>query len=176
MLHIVTPCSRPENLDTISKTIPVECNWVILHEDNIKVPDNGFLLKCDNTGPWGHAGRNFFLDNFQLNDDDWIYCLDDDNIIHPNFFNTVQEYLTHDYSIIHWGQLDKNSEHRLDPFIGIDRIDTACYMYKWKYNKNTRYHANKYNADGFFAIDCSSKGPILTVNGYLCYYNYLRTE
>lgn len=178
MLYIVTPCSRPENLDTIAQSIPVNFHWIIVHENDIKLPerDNTFLLKCDRTGPWGHAGRNFFLNNFNLNDDDWVYCLDDDNIIHPNFENIVQQLLMMDYSIIHWGQLNKNNEIRLIPDIGIDKIDTACYMIKWKYNKFTRYNDEKYNADGFYAIDCSQNGPILTLNGSLCYYNYLRTE
>lgn len=178
MLHIVTPCSRPENLDIISQSIPAECNWIIVHENDIKLPerDNTFLLKCDRTGPWGHAGRNFFLDNFNLYDDDWVYFLDDDNIIHPAFYSTVQQFLSTDYAIIHWGQLNKNNEIRLIPDIAIDKIDTACYMIQWKQNKHTRYNDEKYNADGFYAIDCSQNGPVLTLNDSLCYYNYLRTE
>jgi hypothetical protein len=178
MLHIVTPCSRPENLDIISQSIPAECKWIIIHENDIKLPErnNTLLLKCDRTGPWGHAGRNFFLDNYNLNDEDWIYFLDDDNIIHPHFANAFQQLLTTDYSIIHWGQLNQNNEIRLIPDIGIDKIDTACYMVKWKHNKHIRYNDEKYNADGFYAIDCSQNGQILTLNNYLCYYNYLRTE
>jgi UDPglucose 6-dehydrogenase len=78
VLYIVTPCSRPENLDTIAQSIPVNFHWIIVHENDIKLPerDNTFLLKCDRTGPWGHAGRNFFLNNFNLNDDDWVYLPD----------------------------------------------------------------------------------------------------
>jgi len=178
MLHIVTPCSRPENLETIAQSIPANYNWVIVHENYITLPerDNTFLLKCDRTGPWGHAARNFFLNNFNINDEDWIYFLDDDNIIHPNFENVAQQLLMSDYSIIHWGQLHKNNEIRLIPDIGIDKIDTACYMVRWQYNKLTRYNDEKYNADGLYAIDCSQNGPVLTLNDYLCYYNYLRKE
>ena len=178
MLYIVTPCSRPENLDILSQSISTDCYWVIVSDKNITIPqyDNASLLLCENNGYQGNKARNFFLDNFYLNDNDWIYFLDDDNIIHPDFFHTVQYYLTSDYSIIHWGQLTRYGGPRLKPLIELNKIDTACYMVKWKYNKNTRWKETEYNADGHYAIDCSQNGPVLMLDQYLCYYNYLRPK
>jgi hypothetical protein len=140
MLYITTPCSRPENLETISKTIPDFCRWIVLHEQDIVVPkiENMTTIECPKTGFVGADGRNYFLNNFDLNDDDWIYSLDDDNIIHPDF-HLIKDLLDKDFSMIHWGQLNKDNSPRLLPLekIIIDTIDAACFTSKWKYKKKT---------------------------------------
>lgn len=178
MIYLVTPCSRPENLHIISKSIPDQCKWIVLHESNITIPNisNMISIVCPKTGFVGADGRNYFVNNFDLNDNDWIYSLDDDNIIHPNMLSTIQPYLNEDISIIYWGQLNKDNTIRLVPrdSIILDTIDAACFISKWKFNKNVRYHTNAYNYDGLYAIDCSNNGPSLKINDYLCYYNYLR--
>jgi hypothetical protein len=177
MLYITTPCSRPENLEIISKSIPKDCYWVVIYDDQVKIPnnlDNANLFKCPKTGFVGSEGRNYFLDNMQLQDNDWIYSLDDDNIIHPNFYETISTLLNEDYSIIHWGQNNKNNSVRLNPKLMLDRIDAACFITKWKHNKNVRYKIDKYNYDGVYAIECAKNGPILKLDKYICYYNYLK--
>lgn len=177
MLYIITPCSRPENLEQISKTIPKFATWVVLHEPTIKAPklDNALFIQCPKTGFVGADGRNYFVEKFHLNDEDWIYSLDDDNIIHPSF-SLIENMLDDDFSLIYWGQLNKNDSIRLKPLdqIILNTIDTACYVSKWKYNKRARYDTTAYNYDGLYAIECAKNGPILKLNNYLCYYNYLR--
>jgi len=177
MLYLVTPCSRPQNLEIISKTIPDFCKWVVLHEQNIIVPKihNMITIECPKTGFVGAEGRNYFLDNFPLQDDDWIYSLDDDNIIHPDF-HFIKQILHADLSLINWGQLNKDNSIRLVPIdeILLNTIDAACFISKWKYNKHTRYNTEAYNYDGLYAIDCVKNGPKLKLNNYLCYYNYLK--
>lgn len=180
MIYIVTPCSRPENLEVISKSIPSECRWIVLHEPHINIPyiENMTAIQCPKTGFVGADGRNYFVNNFNLSDEDWIYSLDDDNIIHPRMFSEISKLLDKDISIIYWGQLNKDETVRLMPrtSIIIDTIDAACFISKWKFNKHVRYNTEAYNYDGLYAIQCANNGPVLRLNDYLCYYNYLRSE
>lgn len=174
---MTTPCSRPDNLIEISKTIPEFATWVVIYEPNIIVPklDNAILLECPKTGFVGADGRNYFLDNFDLKDDDWIYSLDDDNIVHPYFY-LIEPLLSEDVSMIHWGQLNKNDTIRLEALdrIILDTIDAACFVSKMKYNKDVRYDTTAYNYDGLYAIECAKNGRRIKISNYLAYYNYLR--
>lgn len=177
MLYITTPCSRPENLQEISKTIPKFATWVVLHEPTIKVPklNNALYIECPKTGFVGADGRNYFLDNFDLKDEDWVYSLDDDNIIHPNF-RLIEPLLLKSFSIIHWGQLNKDNTIRLHAVdkIVLDSIDAACYISSMRYNRNIRNNTIAYNYDGLYAIECDNNGPRFKIMNYLCYYNYLK--
>jgi len=178
MLYIVTPCSRPQNLQIISESIPPFAKWIVLHEPSVILPTihNMVAIECPKTGFVGADGRNYFIENFPLTDDDWIYSLDDDNIVHPKMISVIPDLLDKDFSIIYWGQLNKNNTIRLVPLdsIMINTIDAASFISKWKFNKHLRYNTDAYNYDGLYAIECSKNGPRLKLNDYLCYYNYLR--
>lgn len=179
MLYIITACSRPENLEIMSKTIPEECKWIIVHDDRVAIPNNisnATILKCEDTGKVGVKAQNFALDNIQLTDDDFVMLLDDDNIIHPNWYSVISQLLHMDFSIMTWGQLHKNGSIRLEPQGNprVGNIDTASFLVSWKYNKNVRHIVDLYEHDGVYAQACSKNGRILCVNGYLSYYNYLR--
>lgn len=177
MLYITTPCSRPYNLIEISKSIPSFATWIVIHEPHIRIPkiENMISVECPKTGFVGADGRNYFLDNFNLTEDDWVYSLDDDNIVHPHFY-LIEPLLTEDLSMIHWGQLKKNNKirlHALDNII-LNSIDAACFISKMKYNRSVRYNTTAYNYDGLYAIECSKNGRRLKLSNYLAYYNYLR--
>jgi hypothetical protein len=84
--------------------------------------------------------------------------------------------LCSNYSIITWGQLNKDNSIRLHPQVApkVGHIDTACFMVKWGINKYVRHLVNKYTHDGIYAEACSKNGDILVIDKYLSYYNYLR--
>lgn len=176
MIYIITPCSRPQNLVTISHTIPDECKWVIVSDNRVEIPKLPKIihLKCEDTGIVGTKGQNYALDNLPLQDEDLILLHDDDNIIHPNWYNIINQYLDHDFSIMTWGQLFKDGTVRLPPLKKpvVNYIDTACFMVKWKYNKHMR-HEYVYHHDGIYAEACGKNGPVLCTNQYLSFYNYL---
>lgn len=179
MLYIITPCSRPENLDVIQNTIPTEAKWIICHDNNIKKISsklNAIIMRCDETGLVGTKARNYVLDNYDFKDEDIILFHDDDNIVHSQWYNVVSQFFDYDFSIICWGQLNKDNSIRLYPTNNpkIDMIDTASYLIKWKYNKHIRHNTTIYQHDGQYAEDCAKNGPIITINAFICYYNYLR--
>lgn len=177
MLYIITPCSRPEKLADVSKTIPDQTKWIVVKDPTTEVDniENASIITCKDTGMWGTKARNFALDTIPLKDEDNILFHDDDNIIHPNWYREVLPFLDQDFSILTWGQLNKDGSIRLKPSSApkVSFVDTASYLIKWKYNKHVR-HQFIYTHDGFYAEDCSKNGKIICLNKYICYYNYLR--
>jgi hypothetical protein len=180
MLQIITPCSRPQNLAAIYNSIPKEATWTVVYDNRVIIEhklDNVNYLLCENTGFVGSSGRNFALDNISIKDEDYILFHDDDNIIHEDLFENIKEIISENkYSIITWGQLNKDKSARLEPSQEpiVGRIDTACYISSWKYNKNVRHAEDVYAHDGIYAVECRKNGPLLKLDKYLCYYNYLR--
>lgn len=181
MIHIITPCSRPENLSLMKHSIPKECNWVIVYDSTVKeYPEieNASVLYSPFTGGSGNPNRNYALDNLEFSDTDWIYILDDDNIIHPKWYRTVKDFNEDHLNIITWGQVWKNYDIRLEPVPDprVGNIDTSCYMVRGRVMKNLRYEI-LYEADGVLANEVVRQyAGILTLSHeYLGYYNYLRT-
>ena len=175
MLYIVTPCSRPQNLKRIKQYIPDFATWVVMMDastDYKEATGANVTHYSKQTGHWGHPLRNEFLDLYadQFTQDDWVYFLDDDNIIHPNFLKTYPQIQFFDSSIVTWGQ-----EGRLRPTDQprVGNIDTACFMFK-PYQLPTLRFQMAYEADGMFAQAAALRGTLICVDQYLCYYNALK--
>lgn len=187
MIYIITPCTRIFNLDRMKQSIPAECTWVVSYDASVwkkedgttlNVPDAGAInIQCPLTGHYGNPARNFALDKIapELKDDDWIYILDDDNIIHPDWYYSVKDHLA-DNKMIHWGQcypdgtIRENAPER--PILGT--VDTAQYMVRWDVAKDIRFK-EVYEADNFYADEClKAAGTSLKIDKPLGYYNYLR--
>jgi hypothetical protein len=178
MIYIITACSRPQNLEKISKTIPKECSWIVVYDDRVNIPHiaNATFLKCDNTGKWGVRAQNFALDTLPLNDSDFVQLLDDDNLIHPEWYSTIQNVLDKDFSILTWGQLTKHNKINMIPTENpkVGDIDTGNFLISWKYNKHVRHINDRWEHDGIYANECAKNGPVLCIQKFIAYYNYLR--
>lgn len=183
-VFIVTPSRRPFNLEFISKTIPQECEWVVVLDKTVKnehAVENATVINSQDTGLWGNPNRNIGLEyiknNLNPSDNDWFYILDDDNILHPDWWNNIQPYLNSTDAIITWGQIWSTGEPRVEPTNEpkIAKIDTSQYMVRWSVAKNLRFE-NIYEADGIYAEEASKQGKVLMLNEYLGYYNFLRAH
>jgi predicted O-methyltransferase YrrM len=183
-VFIITPCTRPFNLQTISQSIPKECEWIVVLDNSVKHEhnvDNAVLIKSPHTGFRGYTNKNYALDYIQNNlnpsDDDWIIILHDDNIIHPNWWESISQHLNSEYSMIIWGQCRFDGSPKINavdsPKIG--NIDTSQYMIKWNVSKNIRFK-EVYEADGIFAEEIARQSKVLKIDEYLGYYNYLRSH
>jgi hypothetical protein len=175
MLYIVTPCSRPKNLKRIKQYIPSYATWVVMMDaDNPYKGETGANVThySKQTGNWGHPLRNEFLDLYadQFTENDWVYFLDDDNILHRKFIEEWDNLNGLDSSIVTWGQ-----EGRLRPTDQprVGNIDTACFMFKPYHLPNLRFQM-AYEADGMFAQAAALRGTLICVDQYLCYYNALK--
>lgn len=180
MIHLLTACHRPDNLEEIAKSIPKECNWIIVFDamvENPPVIDGAVCMESGMTGDFGAHNRNYAFENYPFEDNDWIFWLDSDNIVHPNWYDRVKEFEKpddNDVCMITWNQLGKNMDVRLfatdNPIVG--GIDAGSFMCKWKYAKHLRCSTN-YTHDGEYAVACASMGKVIAIDENLSYYNYL---
>jgi len=178
-IYIITPCSRVEHLETISKTIPKECSWVIVYDSNHNdkiLPYGDIILRPKNvSGNYGKPHINYALDNLKLTYSDWIYVLDDDNIIHPEWYENVKSMCNKNYNILSWGQLWNDNTIRLRPtkHMVFRAMDQASYMWRYGLNPTVRFDET-YFGDGTFAEKLGQNSHC--INKYLSYYNYLSLE
>lgn len=105
MLDIITPCSRPENLRKIYPSIlalEIPVRWHIIM-DTAHQNEEMELFSYDasrvvvelyrDNNPIVSPGRmrNMALRNIPADYRRWIYCLDDDNIMHPRAGDVLRE-------------------------------------------------------------------------------------
>ena len=159
-LNIITPCSRPQNLETISKSINIpreNYRWIVVF-DAIEVPENipdnceAYAIKDVNSTS-GNAQRNFAL-NFVTHGH--IYFNDDDTIIQPNLWDEIKDENITDF--ISFKQANKDGSIRLEGTnISVGNIDSHNFVTSAECVGNTRWVLNKYYADGVFANECFKK-------------------
>lgn len=187
--HIITPTTRPENLFEISKSLKSEYPivWHVVRDFSIRknttvidweLPANVMLRQFMSpyTAVAGHGHRNFVIDYVldQFSEDDFIYSVDDDNILHPDFLPQLYSITT---PAMTCEQIHKNGKERLKANIVIlNHIDTAQVAFKASLLKGLRYDVTRYDADGAFIEELYSRDPsqFTIVNKPLSYYNYLR--
>jgi len=182
MLTIITPCCRQSNLPRLYESICFEKiqKWIIVYDtskdrkyEKMYVGHSKILeVECNDIGVVGHPQRNYGMD---LVEDGFFYFLDDDNIIHPNFW-ILTNSLSDSYFYT-FNQLRDNKEQILPgDTIATSRIDTAMFVVHKNHVKGTRWRTHEYDADGHFIIDILNKNRYFHVykNAIGCYYNYLQ--
>lgn len=204
MLHIITPCSRPENLvkifGSIFSVVPTHdwgrIFWHIIVDAAVK--DSGdlseFMALAQNNrrisvifSPHkkalvGHAHRNFFLDNFFPPDaNQWLYFLDDDTMLHKDFWPAIRNEMIPSRSAIVFNQNHANGLLRLIADISsikVGYIDMGMYLVNASHiPAEMRFDEKDYCADGIFIEEfCKHIGkPAFThINKVLSTYNQLR--
>ena len=180
MIHIITPCTRPENLPYLAESIPKECNWVVVYDASVgdaALVEGATTLYSPYTGFAGNPNRNFALDSIEFDDLDWVYILDDDNIIHPEWYKSVKDLNDSHLNMVNWGQVHKDGRIRLNAAHkpAVSQIDTACYMIRGQLMRYLRY-TNEYAADGLLAEKAYTAENTLRLENHISYYNYLRRD
>lgn len=152
--------------------------WIVLDDLEItditleNVPTNvtPIIVKGRDKGIAGHNHRNYILD--MITEDEWVYSVDDDNILHPGFLDELKE----DREVIVVAQKLKDGSHRLNAGpVKLNHVDTAQFAIKRSLIGDVRFE-NRYDADGVFAEIIYNKYPekFKLINQHLSYYNYLR--
>jgi len=184
-LNIITPCSRPENLHAISKSIniPKDCyRWIIVFDLDDFPPKELIPYNCEiylhknNFSCVGHSQRNFAID---LIENGCIYMNDDDTEIHSSLWDNIKN-LTEDF--ISFGQNNKDNTLRLaGSSIEIGYIDSHNFIVSKRLIGEDRWVVDRYDADGEFAKrmynKCTSNNTNFTykyISLVLSIYNSLR--
>jgi hypothetical protein len=175
-LNIITPCSRPENLEIISKSINIprdQYRWIVvfdLLEMPENIPDNceWYAIKDANSTS-GNAQRNFALD---LVTHGHVYFNDDDTIMQPNLWEEIKD-LEEDF--ISFKQVNKDGSIRLEGNnISVGNVDSHNFVVSTECMGDTRWVLNRYDADGVFAHECYNKAnTTLYIPKVLSVYNSL---
>lgn len=175
-LTIITPSYRVNNLLEIKKSINFEYieEWIIVY-DGSKITDNPKIFENNNKikeyvfkgeGISGNPQRNYALTKI-TNPDTLIYYLDDDNIFHPDMYKLLN-IIDNDkmYTFNQYNRLKGNN-------IQIGGIDAAMGLIPYKICKNEKWILDKYEADGYYIVECYNKNKNIHIfiDNDLCYYN-----
>jgi hypothetical protein len=183
-ISIITPCSRIHNLLALYESIKFDKihKWIIVYDTTVNRYSHSFLshkkiievdCKSSLNGIVGNTQRNYGLSFVE--DDNYIYFLDDDNIIHPNFWKIIEELETDTIHTFNQYR-DKHGNILLGNRIEINYIDTAMYIIHKNMIGNIKWQEDLYAADGKFITDLYATGKYKHkyFNKYYCYYNYLQ--
>ena len=176
MLTIITPSCRQKYLVELSNSIQFEKidRWIIVYDTSKnrvydKLFNNPQIVEvfCDAAGSAGHAQRNFGV---KMVSDGHIYFLDDDNIMHPEFWNLQFQpglFYTFDQMRSKAGDTLRGNRVRLGA------IDTAMFVVPKRMFVD--WHIHRYDADGLFIsrIYCMHRPMHRYVKKTACYYNWL---
>jgi len=191
-IDIITPCTRGENLDTINNSLvegmgDISYKWIVVI-DGKNPGDLGIQLQLyPNTKYYAHSSENFRLGlsgnpqrNFGISKakGDYLYFLDDDNILHPSLFKNTRDLLDGDKAVI-VNQVWPNGQIRLTAHpthMDVGGIDTAQGIIPRYMLEDIRWDVHNYCADGVLYNQIFKRFPdkFIFVNSGLSFYNYLR--
>jgi glycosyltransferase involved in cell wall biosynthesis len=197
-LHILTRCTRPDFLekvrDSIFTTSLFDIKWWIVFDTRvIKDVDAEFLSNLQSiggealfykgeSGDMAHSLLSKVIDKIE---DGFIYFLDDDNILHEDFYETIHRKISEnpDKKGFIFSQKVSGKD-----FTGLDvreakpentkvqHIDMAQFLLSRDLIGDERFVSGDYKADGYFIENIYNKNPqdFYFVNKVLCYYNFLK--
>ena len=200
-LNILTRCTRPNNLlkvkESVFANIPknLKIKWhVIFDVAPLKDVDAELLSELTNEDTQlyfikGGDGGLLYPQSTEIlkkmNKKSWFYFLDDDNILHENFYKHMSTALDEDGKDIHVVSQKVGGKDftRLDIRIaspentGFRKTDIAQVVIKTKLIHTYEFGAN-YAADGYFIESVLQDAPdtFSYHNEILSYYNYLDKE
>jgi hypothetical protein len=181
-LSIITPCSRPQNLTRIWPSIPRGCQWLIVldRSDTSEIPEDlkgapGVELHClKGGGSWGNAQRNLGL---SLAERDYVYFLDDDNIVHPALPPLLVEHVASgNIVVVNQRFADGRLRLKAGAPVRVGKIDSAQVLVPRQCAAQCRWQRTLYLADGLYFRELyrAFQARFLFLDVDAAYYNYLR--
>ena len=205
-LNIITRCTRPQNLvtvrDSVFSNIPnnLEINWHVLFDTvPLKDIDAGLLSEISSESTnihfiKGGDGGLLYPQSTELiktfDKNSWFYFLDDDNILHEDFYNYISEHslLEADFKVHVVSQfVDGRDFTRLDvreareDNVGFQKTDIAQVLIHSDLVNSDEYgyeFGASYAADGYFIETVLENHPELFSyhSTILSHYNYLEKQ
>lgn len=182
---LVTPCSRPEYLQLVKKYMRFDLikMWFIIYDTSKdkKYPrqflDHPQIIELESSKacPGGNPPRN---KGIELIEDGFVYFLDDDNIMHPKFWEILPFF--EEDSIYTWNQVTKEKKSgqickRTGNRIRCGRIDLAQYIVPRKLMGDIRFIEGARASDGYFICDLHKKHREVFkhIDKEYCFYNFI---
>ena len=187
-LHIITPCSRPENLGQIMESLNFPCAWYVVCDGDREDPRFMKIREIAVQSSWisltfvrgGVAGKKQINDAIDRIFDGWVYVLDDDNLMHPDFYKVVSDLTAKNPKVqgLFFSQELRTSIREVSPgTVRVNYIDQAQFVLKRELIGQRRYK-QEYTADGqFIEVLYKDNDPALFEfynDKPVTYYNKLR--
>ena len=166
MLTIITPCTRQENLARIYNSIHFDLidKWYIIYDTSNK--KNKYVHRylghpkivesfCPASGKYGNPQRNVAIHFVK---EGFVYYLDDDNIIHPELWNTVSKLDPDKFYSWNQQRNQHGVEYKSDNFQQVN-IDTAQFIAPKHLIEDIFWDTQAYEADTLFFRELYSKYP-----------------
>jgi len=167
-ISIITPCSRPDNLDRIYSSFgEFPYHWYIVYDGKIvKEPIHKFENDARVTewsvigdGCMGNDQRNAALDRIDSTIDTMIYFLDDDTCFHPDLVSkifseikTIPDVQKKIITFDQWRHYYVLPDSHILPGnnINLGCIDTGMCIIHRHVIGDTRWESTSYEADFYF--------------------------
>jgi len=190
--HVITRCTRVENLLTIADSVykeGVDVTWHVVFDTSVvKDIEIALLGELYNAGAFlhfkqGSPGTYMYPEINelvkQLPEEDYVTLIDDDNIIHPDYYAEIISEIEEcaETSVFCYNQLitlDNPTYRQASPSNTIiGGIDLAQYTVKASTFGLCEFGAG-YCGDGEFIQALHSLVTFTFIDKTLCYYNYLQ--
>lgn len=203
-INVITRCTRTSNILKIkptvfetSKTRKVEIHWHVMFDTGVlKDIDADILSELDQANTTIHfikskkGGMMYpeVTDLVRHIGEGWFYLLDDDNIMHPDFYQRVEDFASLPVNsektmYIVGQQVDGKDFTRLDyreatpETTGLRKTDIAQVLFNGSLFKEYGFNGG-YVADGEFIEQVYTDKPedFVWINETLSYYNFLEKQ
>ena len=200
-INVITRCTRTSNLLKIkstvfdtSKTRGVEIHWHVMFDTGaLKDIDASILSELDQANTTihfikGQSGGMMYPETTDLIrslEHSWFYLLDDDNIMHPEFYQRVEDFamlpVNSEKKIIMVGQAVDGKDftglkyrEATPESTGFRKTDIAQILFRSELFEKYGFTAD-YAADGYFIEEVYNNNPdtFVWINEILSYYNKL---
>jgi len=196
LFNIITRCSRTKNLlkvkDSIFNQSPNVIWYVYFDTLHLKDIDADLLTQLQDLnikitfkksipGDYGHQFINDAIESIQ---NGWVYVLDDDNILHEDFIQTLTSKIKENpdkRAFIFDQKVDGKDFTKLDIRVAkpenmkVQHIDMAQFILRRDLIGEMRLKLGDYKADGYFIEEIykMNSEDFFFINQILCYYNFL---
>lgn len=193
MIHILTRCTRQNNLIKIHQSIHSNFTWHVMFDTNVikdidaeilnYLQENNvniyFLKSTPNS--FGYDMINYVIRKIN---NGWIYILDDDNIMHSDFYTEIINSIdTFNNKIFVFNQqVDGKDFTKLDTRLALpdnmklQGVDIAQIVFNrsiLKYEFDLDYKSDGYMIEKLYS---EYSEEFFFINKVLCYYNFLQTD
>ena len=180
-ITIITPCCRPDRLPKVFESINFDYvdKWIIVYDTSKDrtytriYTEHPKIIEAEfhDNGISGNDQRNFGLKYVTKG---FVYFLDDDNIVHPEFWEVLPTL--DENNMYSWDQENENGHVNKCYPPTVNAIDTAMFIIPYSLINDTRWMKQHIFSDGIFAASIyqKNKSNYIYIPKTLCYYNKLR--
>jgi hypothetical protein len=184
-LIIVTPCSRPEELGKLNRSITFPCTWIVVFDatEPLATVENSAADVILLASPGGVAGKhqvNTALDYCRAHGlTGFVYVLDDDNVIHEDFYDVISAAIgSGRKGYIFQQEIAPGCVRNVSPDeVKATRIDQAQFLIHTDLMRHRSYQQH-HDADGYLIESLFEEyaEDFEFVHKTIAYYNRLRWD